>query len=134
MPEGFPIVGQQSDMLEGSALVNVPLPETWIKGTLKLQAQVYPSTLADLQKGLEDLLREPNGCFEQTSTSNYPNLLDPRLPARKRPGKPEIERRAPRLAGTRLSEADLVRVPELAARTSARATSGSAAPPRPTRP
>ena len=36
---------------------------------------VYPSTLADLQKGLEGLLREPCGCFEQTSTSNYPNVL-----------------------------------------------------------
>ena len=53
----------------------VTLPETWVKGTLKCQVQVYPSTLADLQKGLEALLREPSGCFEQTSTSNYPNLL-----------------------------------------------------------
>src|SRR5205823_2679657 len=45
------------------------------KGTLKCQLEVYPSTLADLQKGLEGLLREPGGCFEQTSTANYPNLL-----------------------------------------------------------
>jgi hypothetical protein len=75
VPDGFPILGSRSDLLEQSATHDIVLPETWVKGTLKLQASVYPSTLADLQKGLDALLREPNGCFEQTSTSNYPNLL-----------------------------------------------------------
>ena len=65
----------QSDMLEGIARTRSCCPETWVKGTLKCQVQVFPSTLADLQKGLEALLREPDGCFEQTSTSNYPNVL-----------------------------------------------------------
>ncbi len=74
-PEGFPIVVAKSDLLEGVARHAVTMPESWVKGTLKCQVQVYPSTLADLQKGLESLLREPNGCFEQTSSSNYPNLL-----------------------------------------------------------
>src|SRR5262249_44265308 len=75
VPEGFPVVGSHSDLLEKSPSADVVLPQTWIKGTLKCQVNVYPSTLADLQKGLESLLREPCGCFEQTSTSNYPNLL-----------------------------------------------------------
>ncbi len=74
-PEGFPIVVAKSDLLEGVARHEVVMPESWVNGTLKCQVQVYPSTLADLQKGLESLLREPNGCFEQTSSSNYPNLL-----------------------------------------------------------
>ena len=46
-----------------------------MKNTLKCELQVYPSSLADLQQGLEGLLREPHGCFEQTSTSNYPNVM-----------------------------------------------------------
>ncbi|MBV9124257.1 MAG: alpha-2-macroglobulin, partial [Planctomycetes bacterium] len=77
VPEGFPVVGAKSDLLEQVASLksDLVLPPTWVKGTLKFQVAVYPSTLADLQKGLEGLLREPNGCFEQTSTSNYPNLL-----------------------------------------------------------
>ena len=94
VPEGFPIVGSQSDLLEGSALVRITLPATWIKGTLKVQAHVFPSTLADLQKGLERLLREPNGCFEQTSTSNYPNLLILDYLRESDQSRPEIERRA----------------------------------------
>ena len=75
VPQGFPVVQARSDLLEKTARQEVVLPEAWIAGTLKCQVQIYPSTLATLQQGLEGLLREPNGCFEQTSTTNYPNLL-----------------------------------------------------------
>ena len=95
--------------------------------------QVYPSTLADLQKGLESLLREPNGCFEQTSTSNYPNLLILDYLKESNQAKPEVERRARELLGPRLPEADLVRVHEPGQERQAKATSGSAARPRRTK-
>ena len=44
-------------------------------GSLKVRLEVYPTSMADLVKGLDGLLREPCGCFEQTSTSNYPNTM-----------------------------------------------------------
>jgi hypothetical protein len=94
VPEGFPVVGSVSDVLEKSASSTILLPQTWVKGTLKCQVQVYPSTLADLQKGLDALLREPCGCFEQTSTSNYPNLLILDYLKESDQAKPEVERRA----------------------------------------
>jgi hypothetical protein len=94
VPEGFPITGSRSDLLEKVARQEVVLPETWIKGTLKYQVAVYPSTLADLEKGLEALLREPNGCFEQTSTSNYPNVLILNYLEESGQAKPEVARRA----------------------------------------
>jgi hypothetical protein len=94
VPDGFPVVGSHSDMLEKVARNDVVLPENWIKGTLKCQVQVYPSTLADLQKGLEALLREPGGCFEQTSSNNYPNVLILDYLKESDQAKPEVERRA----------------------------------------
>jgi hypothetical protein len=94
VPEGFPIVGSHSDVLEKSATSEVTLPKNWVKGTLKCSVQVYPSTLADLQKGLDSLLREPCGCFEQTSTSNYPNILVLQYLKESDQTKPEVERRA----------------------------------------
>src|SRR5262249_52937677 len=97
VPEGFPIVGSQSDLLEGAARNDVVLPKTWIPGTLKYQVAFYPSTLADLQKGLEAMLREPGGCFEQTSTSNYPNLLVLNYLKETDQAKPEVARRAQEL-------------------------------------
>jgi hypothetical protein len=75
VPEGFPVIGAVSDVIDGLARHEIVLPATWVPGTLKCQVSVYPSTLAELQKGLEGLLREPGGCFEQTSTTNYPNAL-----------------------------------------------------------
>jgi hypothetical protein len=94
VPEGFPVVGSQSDVLEKVAHHDLVLPESWIKGSLKYQVAVYPSTLADLQKGLEALLREPNGCFEQTSTSNYPNVLILEYLKETDQANPDVARRA----------------------------------------
>ncbi|MBI3412246.1 MAG: hypothetical protein HY040_28275 [Planctomycetes bacterium] len=81
VPEGFPILVSHSGLLEGNAAKGgsvqheFSLPDTWVLGSLECRAQIFPSTLAELQKGLEGLLREPCGCFEQSSTSNYPNVL-----------------------------------------------------------
>jgi hypothetical protein len=94
VPDGFPVVGSKSDLLEHTATNDVVLPETWVEGTLKCRVQVYPSTLASLQKGLEAMLREPNGCFEQTSTSNYPNVLILSYLKESDQVRPEIETRA----------------------------------------
>ena len=95
--------------------------------------QVYPSTLADLQKGLEALLREPNGCFEQTSTSNYPNLLILDYLKESDQAKPEVERRARDLLARGYQKLTSFECPQHGQEREARATSGSAARPRPTR-
>lgn len=75
-PDGFPGVGSFSDMLEnGRARNGLTLPKDVVPGTLKVRLEMYPTSMADLVKGLDGLLREPYGCFEQTSTTNYPNAL-----------------------------------------------------------
>jgi hypothetical protein len=94
VPNGFPVSGSHSDLLEKVAQTQVVLPEAWIPGTLKCQVQVYPSTLADLQKGLEAMLRQPGGCFEQTSSSNYPNVLILKYLKESDQANPDLERRA----------------------------------------
>jgi len=91
--DGFPATGAVSDLLEKRANATITLPEI-IKGTLKLKVEVYPTSLADLQNGLEGLMREPGGCFEQTSTSNYPNLLILDYLKSSDQAKPELAQRA----------------------------------------
>ncbi|MGL4552040.1 MAG: alpha-2-macroglobulin family protein, partial [Gemmataceae bacterium] len=75
VPDGFPVERSSSDLLEKSATHAVSLPADVIPGSLRARVEAYPSPLADLAKGMEGLLREPSGCFEQTSTTNYPNVL-----------------------------------------------------------
>jgi protocatechuate 3,4-dioxygenase beta subunit len=36
---------------------------------------VHPSLLSDLSAGMDRMVQQPTGCFEQTSSKNYPNLL-----------------------------------------------------------
>jgi hypothetical protein len=94
VPEGFPQVGKYSDVLEGIDTRVIEMPETWLPGTLKCQLQVFPSTLADLQKGLEAMLRQPGGCFEQSSASNYPNVLILSYLKASDQALPEVEQRS----------------------------------------
>ena len=46
-----------------------------VDGSMTAQLLAYPSVMSDLLKGVEGILREPYGCFEQTSMSSYPNLF-----------------------------------------------------------
>jgi alpha-2-macroglobulin-like protein len=75
VPDGFPVEGGVSGVLEKAAVHTLNLPPTWNAGTMKCEVQVFPSMLSTLQKGLDGLLQEPNGCFEQSSSSNYPNVM-----------------------------------------------------------
>jgi hypothetical protein len=73
--DGFPGVGSYSDVIESRARGAITLPKDTVPGSLAVRLEVYPTTMSDLVKGLDSLLREPSGCFEQTSTSNYPNVM-----------------------------------------------------------
>lgn len=75
VPDGFPGVGSLSDVLESRVRGSISLPKDVVPGSLAVRLEVYPTTMADLVKGLDGLLREPSGCFEQTSTTNYPNIM-----------------------------------------------------------
>ncbi|MEM0998639.1 MAG: MG2 domain-containing protein [Bacteroidota bacterium] len=46
-----------------------------ISGSVSATLTAFPSVVSDLVKGIESILREPYGCFEQTSTSSYPNAM-----------------------------------------------------------
>jgi len=51
------------------------IPDVSVEGSGHVTLKVYPSPVAALTEGLEGILREPHGCFEQASSSNYPNTL-----------------------------------------------------------
>ena len=46
-----------------------------LPGSIHATVTMYPSPLAAMTKGMEAMIREPGGCFEQTSSSNYPNIM-----------------------------------------------------------
>ena len=46
-----------------------------LPGSIRATVTMYPSPLAAMTRGMEAMIREPGGCFEQTSSSNYPNIM-----------------------------------------------------------
>lgn len=76
-PYGFPIDAAAGGQLaeNTSAKHSFTIPQNAIGGSLSCSAAVYPTPLGSLTKGLEAMIRQPNGCFEQTSSSNYPLVM-----------------------------------------------------------
>jgi hypothetical protein len=96
VPDGFPGGGAVSGTVQAGVPVahEIILPDSYIPGTVKLQLQAYPSPLADLQQGLDALLHEPTGCFEQASSSNYPNVLILNYLQNTKQANPALEKRS----------------------------------------
>ncbi len=65
-----------------------------VDGSLHAEFDLYTDVIGDVMNGIESLIREPYGCFEQTSSSTYPNIMV--LQYLKETGKnnPEIETKA----------------------------------------
>lgn len=72
-PKGFPVAtsfsGQEVENQFSFTMNKV------INGSAKAIFTAYPNVVTDLMKGVEGILREPGGCFEQTSMSAYPNAM-----------------------------------------------------------
>ncbi len=74
VPLGFPQAFSASGTLKEKATHTFDLGQA-IEGSGELTLKLYPSPVATMISGMEGLLREPGGCFEQTSSSNYPNIM-----------------------------------------------------------
>lgn len=73
VPRGFPVDESLAGTLRDRArhVVRVPGDAASLRASLRL----YPSPVSSMLAGTEALLREPVGCFEQASSSNYPNVM-----------------------------------------------------------
>lgn len=95
VPDGIERVVTVQDRLRTAAAAHgLDLPAMIIPGTTDITLKVYPAPAAHVIEGLDALLRMPYGCFEQTSSTTYPNALILQYLRRARKNTPEIERRA----------------------------------------
>ncbi|MCK6550066.1 hypothetical protein L6R52_29800 [Myxococcota bacterium] len=74
VPVGFPQVFSASGTLKDRWSTKVDLGAS-IAGSITSEVKLYPSPVASMISGLDGMLREPGGCFEQTSSTNYPNIM-----------------------------------------------------------
>ena len=61
--------------VEGSVEHAVVFPPSAIADASKIFVRLYPGPLSQVVEGMDAILRMPYGCFEQTSSATYPNVL-----------------------------------------------------------
>ncbi|MCC9600827.1 hypothetical protein LOC67_09640 [Stieleria sp. JC731] len=75
VPDGYPFSTSSSGTLVRRVKTKLDLPAEIRPGSLHGEIQLMPGTQSQLSRGVESLLREPHGCFEQASSTNYPNVM-----------------------------------------------------------
>jgi uncharacterized protein YfaS (alpha-2-macroglobulin family) len=75
VPDGKRIEQVFADRLNGRVNQTITIPDSALPDASKLLVKVYPGVFSQLVEGTEGMLRMPGGCFEQTSSSAYPNVL-----------------------------------------------------------
>jgi hypothetical protein len=94
VPDGKEVNTVINDQMSGAADNTVLIPANAIDGASSVWVKVYPGTFSQVVDGLEGLLRMPNGCFEQTSSSTYPDVLVLDYLKQTKKINPEMEMRA----------------------------------------
>jgi uncharacterized protein YfaS (alpha-2-macroglobulin family) len=61
--------------LENTVQHEVSFPAASIADASKILVRLYPGPLSQVVEGMDAILRMPFGCFEQTSSATYPNVL-----------------------------------------------------------
>jgi len=74
-PDGKEHLVSESGRLEGDVTHTITIPDAAIDDASKIFIKVYPGVLSQVVEGLDKMLRMPFGCFEQTSSVTYPNVL-----------------------------------------------------------
>jgi hypothetical protein len=76
-PLGFPHESSTGGVLasNGSTTFDFTIPADFVRGSLSSSVSVYPTPLATMTDALQSLIRQPYGCFEQTSSTSYPMVM-----------------------------------------------------------
>ena len=91
--------GRQQDIvfngrLESSAHHELQFPAASIPDATSILVRLYPGPLSQIIEGMDSILQMPGGCFEQTSSSTYPNVLALDYMKRTKKLTPEIHAKA----------------------------------------
>jgi uncharacterized protein YfaS (alpha-2-macroglobulin family) len=93
-PDGRAVELALSGTLDRPANADIPLPPDSIPDSAALSVLLFPTTFSQLLDGLDGIFQLPYGCFEQTSSTTYPNVLALDYLKRTGQAKPEVEAKA----------------------------------------
>lgn len=74
-PDGRRRTVSWSGRVDGGVEHTVTIPANAVEGGSSILVRVLPGLFSQVVDGMESMLRQPSGCFEQTSSTTYPNAL-----------------------------------------------------------
>jgi len=75
VPDGKEIRNVINDRIDSDVKRTVVIPKEAIADASNILVKIYPGVFSQAVEGLDSMLRMPFGCFEQTSSVTYPNIL-----------------------------------------------------------
>ncbi|MCK5807589.1 hypothetical protein KAH37_01245 [bacterium] len=75
LPNGIKQSASDSGILKENKNITLTIPPNAIKDSEELFIKIYPKLISQTIEGLDAILKMPYGCFEQTSSATYPNVL-----------------------------------------------------------
>ena len=76
LPKGYKVEKVvSSGNLEGKEETDILILENILENTASAKVKIYASPMAQTIEGMENIFRMPTGCFEQISSTLYPNIL-----------------------------------------------------------
>jgi hypothetical protein len=94
LPDGEERRDTWNDRLDGTVRQQVNIPKEAIAGASTIVVKIYPGLFSQAVEGLDAMLRMPFGCFEQTSSVTYPNVLVLEYLKSAKMAKPEVQMKA----------------------------------------
>jgi hypothetical protein len=93
-PNGRELTEVFNGRLEAAAQHSVVFPAGAIPDASKVFVRLYPGPLSQVIEGMDAILKMPFGCFEQTSSATYPNVLALDYMKRTKKLTPEVHAKA----------------------------------------
>ena len=93
-PDGRPVTQTINGRLDENLDRELLIPAEAIDGSTDLFVKIYPGAFSQVVEGMDSIFRMPYGCFEQTSSTTYPNVLVLDYLRRTKQAKPDVELKA----------------------------------------
>ncbi len=74
-PDGQETLATVNDRIDDDVTQTISIPRQAIDGASDIMVKIYSGIFSQAVEGLDSVLQMPSGCFEQTSSATYPNIL-----------------------------------------------------------
>ena len=75
VPDGRRVETAANGRLRGTVEETVAIPPDAVEGASNIFVKIYPGVFSQVVEGLDSILQMPFGCFEQTTSVAWPNVL-----------------------------------------------------------